>query len=315
MALKIIIFSLILFGFHIEALSTPQQWNDSIEHYYDKAMAAKEINDYKELFNNLSYYIKYQTDTTSYRLKQAYYQLGLLYDNGLYVKQNIDSTVFYLKKASSYGSSDASRFLFNIYYFEEYNRVNKEEAIKWLQISSQQGNGKSSYELGELYEYGKTFQLKDTTFTIGYSENGKVRYVRYGATQTQSIIIIPYLITNKHTAYEYYEKAVNGSYQINNQKVGLYEIAVAYMDGTFLTQDYNKAYLYLRQIIPSVSELSNNISEYSNPKVSDSLWRLSVLYRFGLGTLDNEHKANQFLRFAAQSGHPKAISALRNLEL
>lgn len=314
-SLKIRLFFLIAFlSFHINALSTSQIVNDSINRYYGKAMSAHEKGDYKEMFVNLCIFIRNQTDTTSYRLKDAYYHLGHLYAHAHYVEQNVDSAVYCLKKASSYGSNKASRFLFNIYYYSNYNRVNKQEALKWLKMSASQGDIKSLYELGELYDFGKTVQLKDTSITTGYSENGKIRYVRNAATQTKSTISIPGLVTNKRTAYEYYEKALDFNYQITNQKVGYYEVAVAYMDGTFFDKNYSKALEYLRNIVPSFSELSSDLSKYSNPKDADTLWRLSILYRFGLGTIDNEIKADEYLKFAAQCGHEKALNALSIIE-
>ena len=245
-SLKIRLFFLIAFlSFHINALSTSQIVNDSINRYYGKAMSAHEKGDYKEMFVNLCIFIRNQTDTTSYRLKDAYYHLGHLYAHAHYVEQNVDSAVYCLKKASSYGSNKASRFLFNIYYYSNYNRVNKQEALKWLKMSASQGDIKSLYELGELYDFGKTVQLKDTSITTGYSEDGKIRYVRNAATQTKSTISIPGLVTNKRTAYEYYEKALDFNYQITNQKVGYYEVAVAYMDGTFFDKNYSKRLLGL----------------------------------------------------------------------
>lgn len=300
---RFIIF-IVFWGFHIKVLSINQFANDSINCFYDKAMSAHEKGDYKEMFVNLCYFIKNQTNTTNFRLEKAYYYLGHLYAHDHYVKQNIDSAVYCFEKASSYGNSDASRYLFNIYYYSSYNRVNKQEAIKWLKISAHQGNIKSSYELGELYDFGRTTQLKDSK-----NKNGSIV-----AIQTKSIIIIPNLVINKRTAYEYYENALSLFYEITNQKVGFYEVAVAYMDGTFFDKDYSKAFEYLKYFVPDLSDLSRNLSNYSNPKIADSLWRLSLLYRFGLGTTDNENKANVYLRYAAQCGHDKALKALSTIE-
>jgi len=266
------------------------------------------------MFNNLCLFVKYNTNETDYRLKKAYYDLGHIYAHGHFVKQNVDSAIVCFIKSSNYGHSESSRFLFDIYYFSNYNKTNIDEALKWLKISADQGNFKSIYELGELYEMGETYQLKDTTVAAEYTSDGKIRYVKNVVIKSRYLLFFPSLKRDKRTAYDYYERAINYNSEMIGRRVGYYEIAVLYMDGIIFEKDFNKSIEYLRYCIPtSINEIANNIVKYSNEKDADALWRLSLLYRFGLGTIDNEKKANDYLKLAAKCGNQKAINALKIL--
>lgn len=300
----------------IEIISQIGNQNDTINSFYKKANSAHQKGDYEDMFNNLCLFVKYNTDTADYRLKKAYYDLGHLYAHGHFVKQNVDSAIVCFIKSSNYGHSESSRFLFDIYYFSNYNKTNINEALKWLKISADQGNFKSIYELGELYEMGETYQLKDTTVAAEYTSDGEIRSVKNIVIKTKHRLSFPFLKKDERTAYDYYEKAVNYSSEIIGRKVGNYEIAVLYMDGIIFEKDFYKALDHLRECIPtSINEIIKNIDKYSNEKDADALWRLSLLYRFGLGTIDNEKKANDYLKLAAKCGNQKAINALKFIEL
>ena len=104
---------------------------------------------------------------------------------------------------------------------------------------------------------------------------------------------------------------------MSEQKISEYDIAVAFMDGTYFPKDYEIAYEYFINNVPTFEDLQEDISIHKNPKTADALYRLSQMYRFGYGITANEHRANQYLKYAALCGNKKAQSVIssKNIDM
>lgn len=264
-----------------------------------------------------SYYIRVVNDPQSkgYSLGNSLFKIGVLFANGNYLKQNIDSALVYLRKAlniEDYNGYKSARFISHLYYFESYGCPNKEESLKWLKYAASLGCNKSNYELGELYEYGRTFMCQDTTIVLGYSEDGKACYITTKFVKNNINLYYPSINKDLFEAYKYYENSLdyNYCYYEAECKITYYEIAKSYMDGVILDKDLAKAFNYLLDAIHQQDDY-----DYTDEQMADIYWRLQGFYRFGYKTRPNPTKANELLCKSAEYGHPLASIALIYLGL
>ncbi len=294
--------------------------------YYKIANEARRKGDWETSAKNYMLYLQEkETDSDKkYNMDEAFYEIGHFYAHGHYFHQNIDSAIFYLEKAVQYDKSQAARFLSDIYYFSKYKHEDKQKSFSWLETSAEMGNIKSLYELAELYCNGYTYQLKDTTIVVEKAKDahsallspvkGGYSYTTY--VPTKNLIKYDFIEIDLKKAYEYFEYSLNGYTETLNPKIGRYELAIAYMDGTYFEQNYQQAVEYFKMFVPSISELNEMSPEIDlGEKILDALWRLQLCYRFGRGVTCNEIRANEYARMAAKFGHKKAIELVQFLDL
>lgn len=77
-----------------------------------------------------------------------------------------------------------------------------------------------------------------------------------------------------------------------------------------VAQDYEKAFEFLFDFVPSFHEFENDVSVSKTPEVADAYFLLSRLCRFGNGTTANELRANQYLKYVALCGSEAAQKAI-----
>lgn len=284
----------------------------------------------KKNYNNhdfeVSYYLfKEYIDSTEFTSKQnkrllgdSYFHIGHYFKCGHYLPCNIDSAINYLNIAAfAYDNADAARMLHSIYYYKQYNHLDKDKSFAMLKLAADLGDYKSNLEVGNIYLFGKTKVLKDTTTYTTYQRvkfNGDTiieRGARWRITPTKSTLNFPNIQQDSTLGYYYYERGVSVNHELINDIYTLNEIDFirTHMEGSHSPIDYEKAWSYLQQHL--FSPYNSYIDEDEN--LPEIYWRIQVCYRFGLGTRMNIHKADLYLNESAKLGFPKAIEALQNL--
>ena len=104
-----------------------------------------------EDFSKALYYFKKGTLKGN---KHSIYRLGILYHQGLGVKQNIEKGRELYKKAAEKGHSGAAYAYAASNYFDEYN-PNYEQAILWFTILTETGLSAGHFFLADMFMYGK----------------------------------------------------------------------------------------------------------------------------------------------------------------
>ena len=242
---------------------------------------------------------------------RAYFRLGHYYLHAHYFPYDVNKSIANFEKAVEYQKEHAwaEMYLSMIYNTERYGVKDLEKSFAWINRGAERC-AIMTYLLAEIYDYGQTnFLMNDTVRT---HSNGQ-RYA-YSNTKlrTKTLLRFPNITKDKKKAYQLYINYFeHNSCYIEPLMVDRYDVAVALMDGTYIEEkDYTKAFEFLRYYLPSTSQLESGSVKQDDWKIADGLWRMSILYRYGLGTIDNEIKADQYLKYAAKYGSEKAKKLL-----
>ncbi|NKB37469.1 MAG: hypothetical protein GKR93_09920 [Gammaproteobacteria bacterium] len=112
----------------------------------DTLTAARELldsGDYDSAYN--SYY-----DLANAGDASAQYQLGLLYYQGLGIRQNYNEASYWYKEAGKKGNADAQYSLGNMYLMGEGVSQNDAEAILWYEKAADQGHVAAAHNVSNL---------------------------------------------------------------------------------------------------------------------------------------------------------------------
>lgn len=229
----------------------------------------------------------------------ALYRLGHYYLHGHYYEYDIEKCISFFERASKCGTYryQPELYLALIYNHGEYGVCDYDKSLAWLVKGSERCSA-LKYLLGEVYKFGVTHFLVRLNSINTFKFN-------------TSILAFSNIEKDTCKAYQlFYEYFEGGYYIYSPTKINEYDIGVAFMDGTYFYKDYDKAFEYLSRSVPSWKDLKENVLDYKDEKTADALYRLSQMYRFGNGTMANEHRANQYLKYAALCGHQKAQSVI-----
>lgn len=239
------------------------------------------------------------SSTTRYK-GQALFRLGHYYLHAHFYNYDLTKAISYFECSSKY---DVYRYLPELYLTMIYNDgkygvCDYKKSLYWLRKGSEKYSV-LKYSLGEVYAFGFTHFLKNAGGAINTFEF------------TSTMLAFPNVEKDMNKAYQlFYDFYESGYYIESETKISKYDIGVAFMDGIYLTQDYEKAYEYLIDYIPALEDLQEDISTYKNNQTADAFYRLSQMYRFGYGITANEHRANQYLKIAALCGNVQAQSVI-----
>lgn len=224
------------------------------------AETAHKNKNYEQAFNLYSQYVK-EIEFTNQQdgdvLGKCYFQIGHYYLCGHFVKCNIDSAILNLDiSCLAYKNHKAARLLSQIYYFKKYNHIDLNKSFGYLICAADLGDIKSNLELGQIYLSGSTRCMKDTTIYTYHNRvnnNGDtIRSKGYsmGMTPTSTIIKYPMIERDSIKGYKYYERGIDVNWRLYGADYSLstLDFARAYMDGTFLPQDYKRAWEYLKEL-------------------------------------------------------------------
>lgn len=280
-------------------------------------IAAERKGDYETAINlcneiiNMSINAPKENDSRITIKGKAYFRLGHYYLHAHYYPFDIKKSIYNFEKAAEFKKdhAQAELYLAMIYNTDHYGVKDLEKSFAWIERGSERC-AILKYLLAEIYDYGQTnFLMNNTVRTHSYgqryaSSNTKLR--------TKTLLRFPNITKDKKKAYQLYlEYFEYGFCYIEPLKVDKYDVAVALMDGTYLENDYTKAFELLRFYVPNTYQLEDGTPKKQDVKIADGLWRMSLLYRYGLGTIDNDIKANQYLKYAAEYGSEKAQKLLK----
>ena len=114
---------------------------------YNKGLRYYEDQNYKS-----AYSIIYPLALKDYKHAQAL--LGVMYDNGNFVSQDMTTAISWYKKAGYQGSKYAQYNLGEIYRNGDGVRKDLAEARRWYEEASNQGDSDAQYTLGVMYFMG-----------------------------------------------------------------------------------------------------------------------------------------------------------------
>ena len=250
---------------------------------------------------------------------EAYLNLGDFYFDGLVVTKDWNKALMYYKKAAEKDDPRAYLKLGNLYYLE--NNLNL--AIYYLTKSSEKGNILAINFLSAIYHNLNDFQRsayysnlanrsisnffldKQSTnfvqFLIGNDNSVSIDHVKntnpelFNKLQDQAMLGIKYYHQKNYTkAIECFNTSINNN---NNSNSSCF-LALMYMNGDGVKQDYNKA----KELFELSSQQNNHYAFLG----------LGNLYRYGLGVEKDIDKASFYYR---QSAKQNNLSAIFNIGL
>ena len=249
-------------------------------------------------------------DSRLVAVANAYFCIGHYYLHAHYVSFDISKAIYNFEKSAEFKvpHSKAEMYLSMIYNSDKYKVKDLEKSFNWIKTGAERC-AILKYILAEIYEKGYTnFLMNDTVHTDQYGQRIVASNVKL---RTNTVLSFPNIKTDKEKAYllyaEYFE--YNTCY-IEPLIFDKYDMGVAYMDGIFLKKNHEKAFGFLRRLVPSFEELESESFIQDQERIADALWRLSILYRFGLGTRESDIQADRYMKYAAKFGNFKAIRAL-----
>ena len=237
---------------------------------------------------------------------KALFCLGHFYLHAHYYNYDLKKAISYFERASEYDIYDLPELYLTLIYNDgRYGVCDYNKSLYWLEKGCKR-RPVLKYLLGEVYAFGFTHFLIHT--------GGAMNTFEFSST----ILAFPNVEKDMRKTYQLcYEFYQTSYYIMSEKKISEYDIAVAFMDGTYFPKDYEIAYEYFINNVPTFEDLQEDISIHKNPKTADALYRLSQMYRFGYGTTANEHRANQYLKYAALCGNKKAQSVIssKNIDM
>lgn len=238
-------------------------------------------------------------ESTRHFKGKALFGLGHYYLHAHYYNYDLMKAISYFERASEYEIYDLPELYLSVIYNDgKYGVCDYNKSLYWLRKGCEK-RSVLKYLLGEVYAFGLTHFLVHTGEAMNTFKF------------TSTMLAFPNVEKDMRKAYQLCHEFYQTSYYIMSQKkISEYDIAVAFMDGTYFSKDYEIAYEYLTTYVPTFDDLQENISLYKDSQTADALYRLSQMYRFGYGTTANEHRANQYLKYAALCGNPKAQSVI-----
>jgi TPR repeat protein len=229
-------------------------------------------------------------------LETAQYYLGLMYLNGLGVKQDYQIAFEYLTQASENSDTPAA-YLIGFMYEEGFGVTkNIVMAYNWYQKADQKGIKEAQHKLGKIYENGlgvKTDILQAKEYYQKAAEQGLAE-----AQQRLGYLYERGLEGNfnEQKAIEWYQKAAN-----QGESTAQIRLGSMYESGRGIPVDYQVA-LDLYQKAAS----QGNARAYKN---------IGVLFEFGKGVIQDYHKAKIWYEKAVNQGDKLAYFNLGSLYL
>ncbi len=171
-------------------------------------------------------------ETLSYEEREEFFDIG----KTLYSKKTIFGAVTYFEKAYDESqtpdkiNADAALFIAKIYRnMDDY----LDDRLEWLKLSSNNGNARAAYELGNIYENG-------------YSDDQDVYRQK-----------IPSFLINKSKALKWYRKSADMGYPD-----AMYKCAEFFREGRGVLTSYKKAFNWMLKAACRKERYCIHLSQY-----------------------------------------------------
>ena len=168
------LFTTALFGASVFSFQSTA-WADTLEQQFQQGLTAYEQSDYQTAFK-LWLPMAEQGDAN------VQFNLGVMYEDGLGVKQDDFEAVKWYRKAAEQGYADAQANLGSAYSAGRGVRQDYIEAVKWFKKAAENGSADGQFKLGLVYLIGQSIQ-KDRTLAKEWfgkaCDNGEQRGCEY----------------------------------------------------------------------------------------------------------------------------------------
>ena len=224
----------------------------------------------------------------------AYRCLGLNAYYGKGMSQNKSQAIDYLRKSfecNKHYHAYSALLIGRILAFDS-ELQNDNDAIEWFTKAADASYAEACGYLDSIYEYGE-----------------------YTDAAMKQIKKFPNVSKSYTKAAHYHEKYLSGSRLMSyapekDEPARHYKIAEWYYYGKGdLKIDYEKAFTYYKNAIRDMEQPQKCLESalLTNEQIANAMWNISVCYRFGRGTAQNELTAEVWKKKAAKMGHKKAL--------
>ena len=177
--------------------------------------------------------IPYFEEAAAKGLWRAQFKLAICYSVPRGVKKDYQKAFDLFMKVAEKGYRQAQ---FNVAYYIHLSKVqykNKNECVKWFELSANQGQSSAMYYLGEIYYYGDTnFEMALSWYNKSAADNNISALLKIAEFYENGIIVEQ----SYQKAYEYYMKTINLGNSDVKSKVREYQINHCHYCGAFFTK-------------------------------------------------------------------------------
>ena len=280
-------------------------------------------NDCKNNLNGIDKLIHYYSISANQNDSKAQYNLGLIYYEGQYIRQDINKALHYFLLASNQNDSEAQFNLGFIYNEGKYIACDINKAIHYYSLAANQNHSGAQLNLGIIYYEGKSV-MQDINkalhyFLLASNQNDSRAQLYLGFIYNEGKCVI----RDIYKAIHYYSLAAGQ----NHPKAQFY-LGVIYHDGIYVARDINKAIHYYSlaagqnhskaqfnlgfiyeegKYVPR--DINKAIYYYilaSNQSDSDAQYNLGVIYVEGKYIKRNIYKAIYYFSLASNQGDSNA---------
>ena len=220
--------------------------------------------------------------------------MGLKYENGSEVKRDFKKAFSLYQKSAKQGYPEGMFKLGECYLYSRGVKENIGKALYWFTQSANKGDAQAQRELAILYEEGKTVEK---------NEKEAIKYYKKSVAQ-EDVTAMTYLAfhylegdcglaKDYSKAIELLNKAKNkGDAEVFGFATKL--LADCYRDGTGVTQDFQKAFSYYKEVE----------AKYGG---GDLKYELGRCYELGRGVTKNINEALEYYQKAASFNNKSAL--------
>ncbi len=286
-------------------------------------LLSEEIKSFENPEDHVAHTIEQLKKAANQGNKEAQFQLGFDYYEGVGVKQDYKEAVYWFSKAAEQGNVDAQHNLGVMYYNGEGVAQDYKAAVQWYSKAAQQGHADAQFNLGNMYREGQGVAQDYKAAEQWYSKAAQQGYAKaqtnlglmykkgqgvaqdykaavqwfskaaqQGLAEAQNSLGLMYnnglgVVQDYKAAMQWYSKADEQGYALAQINLGN-----MYREGQGVAQDYEAAVQWY-----SKAAEQGNAGAQTN---------LGLMYHLGLGVAQDYKAAVQWYSKAAQQGLAEA---------
>lgn len=223
----------------------------------------------------------------------AYYNLFLLYADGIATKRNPDEALKWLRKSADKEVPDAcwhlgTHYKLGIIVSQDFN-----QAFRWYNIAAEQGHPRSAYEIGLMYLHGIVVERNDKKAFELFEKVSKILPEAMGK--------LGQCYSNGMGCAQDYSKALAcyESAAINGDAEAQYDLGVCYRRGEGTPADIPRAIQWYEKAIAQGH--------------TGAMVNCAILYDNGIGVETNHAQAYHLFKESAEAGNYQAQFCLGDM--
>ena len=241
---------------------------------------------------------------------ESQYKLGLMYEQGIKVKQDLKKACEWYEKAANQGDINAQCKLADIYYKGQGIKRDFAKAFEWYEKLAKQGNTEAQYRLGWMYQRGEGVQQSYPKAFFWYE---KAIEKNYAPAQRE----LGYLYYNYQGIYkgikQDWEKAIYFFEKAGNQgdPAAQFGLGVMYLNGERVKKNYSKSIEWFGKAACQKNETDPYLLGY----VSNSQFHLGHVYKYKVSSKENLQKAFFLFEKVANQGDARGQNEIASMYL